>query len=302
MKNKNVFSISLFIIFIILISCQSKFKNNNNDDIVVNNDIIVIEDKPVYSQPNLKSSVIGKIKLFSEILEKEIVRTMEDENIHYWYKFKYNNSIGYVWVEYVYSPIYLFMTHEEAGRHYFNTGQRDRYFAMEAHFIENCYEFRGPELFLFTNDPTRWYFLQIRYSLNIPGLPIDCSSNIPDLPKGTVIKVYYQMNPAPGGNTDTFIDFIEPLNKHFIIDHTYSTFENLNIRDEPSISSSKITTLNVYDTVQIIEEGPEETIDGINSLWVKVRLKSGQIGWAFGGYLEYWNRPPVNYNELDNYD
>jgi len=177
---------------------------------------------------------------------------------------------------------YLFMTYNDALGHYFDTGKHDRYFVMEAHFIEKNYDFREQELRIFTNDTTRTWTLQI-----------ECNPNIPNLARGTVIKVYYHLYPASGGNNPQFIDFIEPVNKRFIIGHVYEPFENLNIRSGPTTSSSKITTIRKYDAVWILEEGPEETIDGINSLWVKVRLKSGQTGWAFGGYLEYWNRPPV---------
>ena len=49
--------------------------------------------------------------------------------------------------------------------------------------------------------------------------------------------------------------------------------------------------------VKILELGKEETIDGINSNWVKVEVISGRdrdgkdikkktTGWCYGGYLE----------------
>ncbi|MDR2663375.1 MAG: SH3 domain-containing protein [Treponema sp.] len=172
---------------------------------------------------------------------------------------------------------YLFMTYHEAIRQYFDTGERDRHYVMEAHFIEKNYQLRKPQVFIFTNDPAQYWILNM-----------ECNPDIPDLPRGTVIRVYYRRWPAPGGNNPTFIDFIEPVPKRFIAGHAYGAFENLNIRTGPGTSSAKITTIGKSDMVQIIEEGPEETIDGINSSWVRVRLKSGQTGWAFGGYLEYW--------------
>jgi hypothetical protein len=39
--------------------------------------------------------------------------------------------------------------------------------------------------------------------------------------------------------------------------------------------------------VQIVEEGETETIDGLSSAWVKVRLQDNTEGWCFGGYLGF---------------
>ena len=179
---------------------------------------------------------------------------------------------------------YLFMTYNEAARHYFDTEMRDRYFVMEAHFVTSCSVYRRTTdpwsgIEIYTNDPYQDWTLRLV-----------CSTKIPALHRGAVIKVYYKMKPARGGNTDVTVTFIEPVeDKHFILGHQYSNFENLNIRTKPTTSSSIITTIRKYDGAQIIEEGPEETIDGIHSLWVKVKLESGQTGWAFGGYFEIWN-------------
>jgi len=53
----------------------------------------------IRSQPNLTSSVIGKLKLHSEI---EIIERAEnfqtiDDMTHYWYKIKYEDITGYIW-------------------------------------------------------------------------------------------------------------------------------------------------------------------------------------------------------------
>jgi hypothetical protein len=37
--------------------------------------------------------------------------------------------------------------------------------------------------------------------------------------------------------------------------------------------------------VKILENGPKESIDGVNAAWVKVLLKDGRQGWCFGWYL-----------------
>ena len=56
--------------------------------------------------------------------------------------------------------------------------------------------------------------------------------------------------------------------------------------------------MSVGTKVKILELGKAETIDGINSNWVKVEvqngakdrdgkpIKAGTVGWCYGGYLK----------------
>jgi len=81
------------------------------------------------------------------------------------------------------------------------------------------------------------------------------------------------------------------------INKTMSVKENLKLRSAEATSSNVLTVMSAGTKVKIIELGKEETIDGINSNWVKVevisgkdrdgnKLKSGMTGWCYGGYLE----------------
>lgn len=66
----------------------------------------------------------------------------------------------------------------------------------------------------------------------------------------------------------------------------YLTKERLRLRESEQTSSEIITTMDVGTKVQVIDYGSAEVIDGILSLWVKVRVIGvGTIGWCFGGYL-----------------
>ncbi len=75
------------------------------------------------------------------------------------------------------------------------------------------------------------------------------------------------------------------------MDQTLSVWENLNIRDNPGVTKTKVIyTIRPNDTdpyqsnVEIIAMTEEiEIIDGKNDHWLKVKYKD-YIGWIFGGY------------------
>lgn len=51
------------------------------------------------------------------------------------------------------------------------------------------------------------------------------------------------------------------------------------------MSSDILQTIGKGEWVTVLEEGNEETIDGLTSIWVKIRLRDNNEGWCFGGYL-----------------
>lgn len=73
---------------------------------------------------------------------------------------------------------------------------------------------------------------------------------------------------------------------------------NLKLRSGEATSSNVITVMSAGTKVKILELGKAETIDGINSNWVKVEvqanakdrdgkpIKKSTIGWCYGGYLK----------------
>lgn len=74
--------------------------------------------------------------------------------------------------------------------------------------------------------------------------------------------------------------------------------ENLKLRSGEATSTQVLTVMQAGTKVKILELGKSETIDGINSNWVKVEvqkgakdrdgnpIKAGTVGWCYGGYLE----------------
>lgn len=79
---------------------------------------------------------------------------------------------------------------------------------------------------------------------------------------------------------------------------TMSVSENLKLRSGEATSTQVLTVMSAGTKVKILELGKAETIDGINSNWVKVEvqggakdrdgkeIKKGTVGWCYGGYLE----------------
>ncbi len=77
-----------------------------------------------------------------------------------------------------------------------------------------------------------------------------------------------------------------------------SVTENLKLRSGEATTTSVLTVMQAGTKVKILELGKAETIDGIDSNWVKVEvqkgskdrngkeIKSGTTGWCYGGYLK----------------
>ena len=79
---------------------------------------------------------------------------------------------------------------------------------------------------------------------------------------------------------------------------TMTVSENLRLRSGEATTSDVVTVLQAGTRVKILEVGKAETIDGISSNWVKVKVRAGAkdrdgktitkgtVGWCFGGYLK----------------
>lgn len=76
-----------------------------------------------------------------------------------------------------------------------------------------------------------------------------------------------------------------------------SVKEKLKLRSGEATSSNVLNIMDAGTKVKVLKLGKSETIDGINSNWVKVeiisgndrdgnKLKSGMTGWCYGGYLQ----------------
>lgn len=61
--------------------------------------------------------------------------------------------------------------------------------------------------------------------------------------------------------------------------------DNLNIRESSGVGGKKLSMAKKGSTLNVIEVGRKETIDGITAPWVRVRLEDGTEGWCFAGYI-----------------
>ncbi len=71
----------------------------------------------------------------------------------------------------------------------------------------------------------------------------------------------------------------------YALPFTHYTSDYLRLRKNDNLNSEIITVLEPDLGIEIIENGKNETIDGITANWVKVKCANGYIGWCFSGYL-----------------
>jgi hypothetical protein len=61
----------------------------------------------------------------------------------------------------------------------------------------------------------------------------------------------------------------------------------LRVRSDPALSGAIVGSLRLNDVVVIVGKSPgNATIDGTTAPWYRVLTMSGELGWAFGGYLK----------------
>ena len=89
-----------------------------------------------------------------------------------------------------------------------------------------------------------------------------------------------------------------PFVTNVSINKTMLVSENLKLRSGEATTSEVLTVMSAGTKVKILELGKAETIDGINSNWVKVEvqagakdrdgraIRAGTVGWCYGGYLK----------------
>jgi uncharacterized protein (DUF433 family) len=76
----------------------------------------------------------------------------------------------------------------------------------------------------------------------------------------------------------------EPIER-FVIGDNYTVTENLRLRNDGNLSAQLIRLLIEGEQVTVLEIGNEQTIQGLTSNWVRVRLSDDTEGWCFGGFL-----------------
>lgn len=77
--------------------------------------------------------------------------------------------------------------------------------------------------------------------------------------------------------------------------------DNLNVRDEPSLSGNKIGRLEKRTEVTLYEESKNiDEIDGEKNPWYKVKLDDNTYGWVYGGYVRiFFEDPNLGYSDKE---
>ncbi len=90
----------------------------------------------------------------------------------------------------------------------------------------------------------------------------------------------------------------EVSSSNVVKNKTMLVTENLKLRSGEATSTDVLAVMQAGTKVKILELGKSETIDGINSNWVKVEvqtgakahdgkpIKAGTVGWCYGVYLK----------------
>lgn len=65
----------------------------------------------------------------------------------------------------------------------------------------------------------------------------------------------------------------------------YTTDYYLNVRAEGRIDSRKIKIINPGSLFIITEKGRSDTINGVQGIWMKIKLIDGSEGWCFSAYI-----------------
>ena len=119
------------------------------------------------------------------------------------------------------------------------------------------------------------------------------ASTYENIQKKVIFDIYDEYGWSLAG-----IRIVRDLNPtKIVIGKKMTVKENLRLRKDISTNSEIITTMQNGTKVRIIEIGKSDTIENIESSWVKIEvlpdgkdkngneIESGTKGWCFGGYL-----------------
>ncbi len=76
----------------------------------------------------------------------------------------------------------------------------------------------------------------------------------------------------------------------------YVTIDQLKLRKEPGLKSETIAQLDLYEQVYYLDEKSDYTqeinlgTELVTDYWVKVKTKSGKVGWVFGAGVHYYKQ------------
>jgi hypothetical protein len=163
--------------------------------------------------------------------------------------------------------------------------EENHYFKSVAHFRES---FIGnifyKTLRIKVHAGRDYYFLDVPTSLDIV---------VSGIKPFQIVTMYYHVIEVWSGAFERKLHHIELSDKYLIVDTRYVAMENLRLRTTSNLTGRIIKIIRADEWVTVLEEGDAEIIDGISSVWVKVRSDDNAEGWCFGGYLGFcWLKYP----------
>ena len=201
-------------------------------------------------------------------------------------------------------------------RHYMDNGVIERYGKTEYAFSEVYNKFRSnSNIKLLIQTDGDYFDLWINTKENYIGKYIAASEslceqivNLVRSNKCDLSKVIWPHHADGSCDYDSSKNTVSSSKEYKITTTTYSSnvsknktmlvTENLKLRSGEATSTQVLTVMQAGTNVKILELGKAETIDGINSNWVKVEvqsgakdkdgksIKKGTVGWCYGGYLK----------------
>ena len=77
----------------------------------------------------------------------------------------------------------------------------------------------------------------------------------------------------------------------------YVTIDGMNLRDKPTLKSTIVQRLPLYEQVYFMDETSEFTqkldvLEGVTTEepWIKVQTKEGKIGWLYGAGVHFYRK------------
>lgn len=108
-------------------------------------------------------------------------------------------------------------------------------------------------------------------------------------------------NPPDAATTITVADsattvVVEPAPAPVVRGRLYVTIDGLNFRTQPDLNSEIIRKLKLFEEVSFLDEVTDSTYqinlgyEIADEPYVKIRLKTGQVGWVYGAGVNYYRK------------
>lgn len=302
-----------FLCVTLLLSIVSVYADNFSDKFLNKKWILEYYNEIIYYEDrNLLLNYIPKYKNQKDLLFQR--KTLLDE-CDYWYDTISDTSIIYLLFE-----AFEINDINQINNNYYKISLQSGFIDSEKYNnnlengcdwknkdikIENLYyKFDGDYLYIYLNDSsnlltTYCAYEESEYTTLIKILQTNENLyNTISLPRHADGTCDYNINNIKNTSIQKHHTFTSTTKTNVSLYKTMFVKENLKLRSGEATSTQVLAVMQAGTNVKILELGKVETIDGINSNWVKVEvqagakdrdgkpIKAGTVGWCYGGYLK----------------